>query len=81
MNNNNEVISQYKEAFPAFGSYMECMSRTFMTGLASFSLGNTCVINVTVSDSLKIFVKNLFIYLLLVTVVLCLVNGISPKTH
>lgn len=38
MNNNNEVIKQYKETFPAFGSYMECMSRTFMTGLASFSL-------------------------------------------
>lgn len=38
MNNNNELISQYKDAFPAFGSYMECMSRTLMTGLASFSL-------------------------------------------
>ncbi|KAK8733758.1 hypothetical protein OTU49_006466 [Cherax quadricarinatus] len=38
MNNNTELINQYKETFPAFGSYMECMSRTFLTGLASFSL-------------------------------------------
>lgn len=44
MNNNNDVIKQYKEAFPAFGSYMECMSRTFLTGLASFSLGNIFII-------------------------------------
>ncbi|KAK3857328.1 hypothetical protein Pcinc_036257 [Petrolisthes cinctipes] len=46
MNNNSELISQYKEAFPAFRGYMECMSRTLFTGLASLSLafGGTYVI-------------------------------------
>lgn len=38
MNNNSELINQYKEAFPAFGGYMECMSRTLLTGLSGFSL-------------------------------------------
>lgn len=38
MNNNTELINQYKEVFPAFGGYMECMSRTLLTGLTSFTL-------------------------------------------
>ncbi|XP_042866171.1 uncharacterized protein LOC122249411 [Penaeus japonicus] len=38
MNNNSELINQYKDAFPAFGGYMECMSRTLLTGLSSFCL-------------------------------------------
>ncbi|XP_076068737.1 transmembrane protein 141 [Oratosquilla oratoria] len=38
MNNTTEVINSYKEDYPAFQSYMECMSRTFMTGLASFTI-------------------------------------------
>jgi len=39
MQNTNDTIKQYKDAFPAFGSYMECMSRTFLTGMSAFSLG------------------------------------------
>lgn len=38
MQNTNDTIKQYKGAFPAFGSYIECMSRTFLTGLSAFSL-------------------------------------------
>lgn len=38
MNNHSDVIKQYKGAFPAFGGYMECMSRTLLTGLSSLCL-------------------------------------------
>ncbi|XP_037068873.1 uncharacterized protein LOC119090189 [Pollicipes pollicipes] len=38
MNNLDEVTEQYKEKFPHLKSYTECMSRTFISGLAS-----TCI--------------------------------------
>ncbi|KAK7070263.1 hypothetical protein SK128_025767 [Halocaridina rubra] len=38
MINHTEVINQYKEVFPAFRGYTECMSRAFLTGLSAFSL-------------------------------------------
>ncbi|XP_071455200.1 transmembrane protein 141 [Hetaerina americana] len=38
MDNINALKEQYKDVHPGFGSYMECMSRTLLTGLASFTL-------------------------------------------
>lgn len=31
---------QQRGKHPGFNSYLECMTRTFLTGIASFSLGN-----------------------------------------
>ncbi|XP_046405994.1 transmembrane protein 141 [Ischnura elegans] len=38
MNNIKALKEQYKDVHPGFGSYMECMSRTLLTGLSSFTI-------------------------------------------
>lgn len=35
MNNMNELTDQYKEQFPHLKSYTECVSRTYIAGLAA----------------------------------------------
>lgn len=45
MNDNNELIKQYKNKFPTFGSYMECMSRALLSGLACMGLSKYIFMN------------------------------------
>lgn len=37
----NKLKEQQKVSHPAFGSYLECMTRTFFTGLAGFCLSKS----------------------------------------
>lgn len=39
MNDINLLKKQQRDKHPGFDSYLECMSRTLFTGLASFWLG------------------------------------------
>lgn len=39
MNDIKRIKEQYKEKHPGFGSYLECMSRAFLTGLSGFVFG------------------------------------------
>ncbi|XP_062560864.1 transmembrane protein 141 [Armigeres subalbatus] len=39
MNDIRRLKEQQKEKHPAFGSYLECMTRALFTGLAAFTLG------------------------------------------
>lgn len=39
MNDIRRLKEQQKDKHPAFGSYLECMSRALFTGLAAFTLG------------------------------------------
>ncbi|KAK7864881.1 hypothetical protein R5R35_001973 [Gryllus longicercus] len=38
MNDVRKLKEQYKDEHPAFGSYLECMTRTLFGGLAAFTL-------------------------------------------
>ncbi|XP_063708051.1 uncharacterized protein LOC134836767 [Culicoides brevitarsis] len=38
LTNINELKEEQKDKHPGFGSYFECMSRAYLTGLATFSL-------------------------------------------
>lgn len=40
-----QLKEQQREKHPGFNSYLECMTRTLLTGLASFTLGESITFN------------------------------------
>lgn len=39
MNNIQKITDQHKDKHPGIGSYLECTSRAYASGLAGFTLG------------------------------------------
>lgn len=39
MNNIERITERHKDKHPGIGSYLECMSRAYATGLSGFCLG------------------------------------------
>ena len=39
MGRHQDAVEAYREAYPAFNSYIECMSRAFLTSVSSFAIG------------------------------------------
>lgn len=39
MNGKERLTERYKDTHPGIGSYLECMSRAYATGLSGFCLG------------------------------------------
>lgn len=48
MNNTQRITELYKDKHPGIGSYLECVTRAYASGLAGFTLGN---------EKLKIYFK------------------------
>ena len=44
MNNMDQLTEQYKEKFPHLKSYTECVSRTFISGLAATFISKYCLL-------------------------------------
>lgn len=51
MSKKDEIIQNYSEKYPGIGSYMECISRAYMNGLATGGL----------SKYLYLYILNCFI--------------------